>query len=109
MAKGTSSYGASTIKKVAASKVYKLVQKDIRAFLKSNPPPATPLGVLRSELWNEIALLCERWCRRGCRRGFIETRKLHKSTGKMPKKLEHEYIAKDFFHRRTRTGKVSKA
>lgn len=108
MAKGTGSYGSSTIKKVAASKVYKLVQKDIRAFLQSNPPPTTPLGPLRSELWDEIALLCERWYRRGCRRGFIETQKLHKSTGKMPKKLEYEYIAKTFFHRRTRTGTVTK-
>ena len=108
MARSTGSVGSSAVQKVAASKVYKLVRKDIRTFLESNPPPTTPMGLLRSELWDEIALLCERWYRRGCRRGFIETRDLFKGTGKMPKKLEYEYIAKGFFHRRSRTGTVTK-
>ncbi|TAJ36851.1 MAG: hypothetical protein EPO55_20210 [Reyranella sp.] len=108
MAKGAGSFGSSTVKKVAASKVYKLVRKDIRTFLGSNPPPRTPVRLLRSELWDEIALLCERWYRRGCRRGFMETRDHFKSTGKMPKHLRYEYMTKEFFHKRARTGTVTK-
>jgi hypothetical protein len=107
MAKASAVFGLTKARAEAASKVYKLVGSDIRAFLESNPPKSRPRP-LRSDLWDDIADLCERWYRRGCRRGFMETRDHHKKTGKMPKGLQYEYIAKNFFHGRHRTGTVKK-
>lgn len=107
MARRTAVYGLTKARTEAASQAYNLVRSDIRQFLASNPPKSTPRA-MRSAVWNDIARLCERWYRRGCRRGFMETRDRQKKTGKMPKSLKYDYIAKDFFHGRRRTGTVER-
>jgi hypothetical protein len=106
----TRKHGAGlTRQEIAAmSKVYKLVRADIRTFLDGLPPTTAKVGQLRSDVWNEITSLSERWYRRGCRRGFMETREQFKSAGKMPKRLSYEYMAKEFFHGRLRDGKVTR-
>lgn len=105
MARSTGSVGSVRDKKEAAAKVYNLVRADIQTFLKSTNPPPTPLRRMRSDLWDDIARLCERWYRRGCRRGYMETRDHFDANGDVPKKFIYDY-KRHFFHRPPTKGRI---
>ena len=53
-------------------------------------------SALRSELRSKVGQLAQRWFRRGFRRGCIETNRLAKSSGKLPKKISYD-ARRDFF------------